>query len=184
MCGLWYNDSVSSSFVLFLCWNQRKKDAVNQYMMQHWPYISGTHGLRDEVLNVLNDADLSFNPGGQNMTLGGLCREMGDVQRSYIDSVRNHKQDWSYRNTTPGIETSTGALKVWFADLDKEMQALLESLSDPDFQVTIDRGGFSPTVFVQMEIYLQALLIFLGKASIYLKAMNKPMSTMFQQWIG
>jgi len=37
----------------------------------------------------------------------------------------------------------------------------------------IDRGGDAVTVAFQLDVYLQAVLIFLGKATIYLKAMNK-----------
>ncbi len=39
-------------------------------------------------------------------------------------------------------------------------------------------------VELQLDVYLQALLIFLGKATIYLKAMNKPLPQQIQEYIG
>jgi hypothetical protein len=157
---------------------------MTKYMEQNWPYISGTHGMRTEVMNLFTDADLTYSPGGAAMTLGALCREMGDVERSYIDSLRHHKQDWSYHNTAPGIETSIAMLKAWYVDLDKELESVVSGLTEADFQTLINRGGFQPTTFVQLEIYLQALLIFLGKVSIYARALNKSLSSDFIAWIG
>ena len=48
----------------------------------------------------------------------------------------------------------------------------------------IDRGGDAVTVAFQLDVYLQAVLIFLGKATIYLKAMNKAVPQSFQEYIG
>ena len=33
--------------------------------------------LRNELLDILSDEDLKFSPGGENPTLGELCRELG-----------------------------------------------------------------------------------------------------------
>ena len=51
------------------------------------------------------------------------------------------------------------------------MKALVEGMSDDDLKKTIDRGGFG-SVDPQLDIYLQAQLIFFGKASIYCKTLN------------
>jgi hypothetical protein len=68
--------------------------------------------------------------------------------------------------------------------LDGEMQAALSALSNDDLTKTIQHGGFAPAVDVQLQIYLQALLIFFGKVTIYLRAMNRPLPQMIQNWIG
>jgi len=39
-------------------------------------------------------------------------------------------------------------------------------------------------VELQLDVYLQALLIFLGKATVYFKAMNKALPQYFQEYIG
>ncbi|NWG17479.1 MAG: hypothetical protein HXY41_12670, partial [Chloroflexi bacterium] len=49
----------------------------------------------------------------------------------------------------------------------------------------VDRGGgFVLPRAVQAHIYREALMLFIGKASIYLKAMKKPMPQQWQEWIG
>ena len=50
---------------------------MNKLMTDVWPMIEGTHVMRSGLLDVLTDADLSFNPGGQNVPLGALLREFG-----------------------------------------------------------------------------------------------------------
>lgn len=158
---------------------------MNQFMQEKWSWVEGTHAMRTQVLDSLSDADLSFTPGGQNMSFGALYREMGEVEHSYLQSLKNFTQDWSYRNTEAGLDTSTGQLKSWFEKLDEEMKAVLSAFSDADLKKTIDRGGgFIVPADLQMEIYLQALLIFLGKAAVYLKAMNKSLPGQMKEWIG
>ncbi len=157
---------------------------MNRYMLEKWPWIEGTHGMRSQLLDSLSDADLAFSPGGQNMTLGDLCREMGEVEYSYIQSLKTFRQDWSYHNREAGLESSVAPLKTWFQTLDDELKATVDAFSDEDLQKTIDRGGFSAPVELQLDVYLQALLIFLGKATVYFKAMNKALPQYFQEYIG
>ncbi len=157
---------------------------MSRYVDEKWPWIEGTHGMRTQLLDILGDADLAFNPGGQNMTLGMLLREIGDIEHSYTQSLQTFKQDWSYHNTEAGVESSLTQLKAWYQMLDDEMKATVSALSDEDFTKTVDRGGFGMPVELQLDVYLQALLIFLGKATIYLKAMNKPLPQQIQEYIG
>ena len=157
---------------------------MKRYMQEKWPWIEGTHGMRSQLIDILSDADLSFSPGGQNMTLGALLREMGETEYSYIQSLKTFKQDWSYRNMEAGLESSITRLKTWYQTLDEEMKATVSDLSDEDLTKTVDRGGFSMPVDLQLDVYLQALLIFFGKATIYLKAMNKPLPQPIQEYIG
>ena len=157
---------------------------MNRYMQEKWPWIEGTHGMRLQLTDILDDADLSFNPGGQNMTLGALLREMGDIEYAYIQSLKTFKQDWSYHNTEVDLESSIARLKAWYSALDEEMKATVSNLSDEDLAKTIDRSGFSTPIDLQLDVYLQALLIFFGKATVFLKAMNKPLPQTIQEYIG
>ena len=157
---------------------------MNRLMNEKWPWIEGSHGMRTQLLETLSDADLAFSPGGQNMTLGALCREMGEVEHSYIQSLQTFKQDWSYRNTEAGLDGSVARLNAWFQTLDEEMKAVVSALSDEDAKKIINRNGYEMPVDMQLDVYLQALLIFFGKATIFLKAMNKPLSPQFQEYIG
>lgn len=157
---------------------------MNRYMQEKWPWIEGTHGMRTQLMDILSDADLEFSPGGQNMTLGKLCREMGEIEHSYIQSLKTLKQDWSYHNTEAGLERDISRLKAWYQTLDDEMKAMVSALADEDLTKTVDRGGFSLPVEMQLDVYLQALLIFFGKVTIYLKAMNKAAPQQIEEYIG
>ncbi len=157
---------------------------MNRYMQEKWPWVEGTHAMRSQLLDILSDADLAFSPGEQNMTLGALLREMGETEHSYIQSLKNFKQDWSYHNTEAELESSVARLKAWYQTLDDEMKATISAISNEDLTKTVDRGGFSMPVELQLDVYLQALLIFLGKATIYFKAMNKPLPQQIQEYIG
>jgi DinB superfamily len=156
---------------------------MNSFMQEQWSIFEGTHAMRTELLDSLTDADLAFSPGGLNKPFGALWREMGEIEYSYVQSLKTFKQDWSYRNTAAGLESSVDKLKTWFQTLDDEMKETVAAFSEADLKKPIERG-FSVPADIQMQIYLQALLIFFGKATIYIKAMNRPLSQKFQDWIG
>jgi hypothetical protein len=158
--------------------------AANRVMQERWPWIEGSHAMRTQALDLLDDADLAFNPGGQNMTLGALCREMGEAEYSYLESLKTLKQDWSYRNEEAGLESSISRLKAWYVAMDEEMKAVVSAFTDEDLAKAVDRGGYGWTVETQLEVYLQALLIFFGKLVIYLKALDKPLPKEFQEYIA
>ena len=157
---------------------------MNRSMLEKWSWIDGTHAMRSQLLDILSDADLAFSPGGQNMTLGALCREMGEIEHSYVQSLKTFQQDWSYHNGEADLESSVARLKAWFQTLDDELKATISAFSDEDLKRTIDRGGYMMPVELQLDVYLQALLIFFGKATVYLKAMNKPLPQQIQEYIG
>lgn len=157
---------------------------MNRFMEEQWPMFEGTHAMRTALLDSLSDADLKFSPGGKNMTLGALCRAMGEIEQSYIQSLKTLKQDFSYRNTDPDLDCRGSKIKAWYDKLDGEMKAALAAFSDDDMKKTVDRGGFSPSVETQLQIYLQALLIFFGKATIFIRAMDRELPKQFQEWIG
>jgi hypothetical protein len=158
---------------------------MNRFMEERWSWIDGTHQMRLGVIDSVSDAELAFNPGGLCMTLGALCREMGEVEYSYVQSLKTFKQDWTYRKTEAGMDSSIAQLKTWYQALDDEMKATVAALSDADLQKNLERfSGFSVPVEMQLDIYIQAMLIFLGKATIYLRAMNKSLPPSMQEYIG
>ncbi len=109
---------------------------------------------------------------------------MGEVEHAYIQSLKTFQQDWSYRNEEANLESSVARLKAWFQTLDDEMKTTVEAFTDEDLTKVIERGGFKMPVELQLDVYLQALLIFFGKATIYLKAMNKSLPQHIQEYIG
>ena len=156
---------------------------TNRIKNEQWPWIEASHGMRAQLIDSLSDADLAFSPGGQAMTLGALCREMGETEHSYIQSLKTLKQEWSYRHPDEEVVNNVENLKTWFQTLDAEMQAAITTLLEEGREKTIDRSG-PVTVEFQLDAYLQAVLIFLGKATIYLRVMNRQFPPFFQEYIG
>ena len=142
--------------------------------------------LRYDLLRVLTDGDLAYKLPGDNPTLGELCREMGEVEHDYIQSFKTFKHEWSYRATEPELATSVAGLEAWYRALDDEFETVVRGFSEEELhQRQIDRGhGFTPSLFVQFQIYREALLIFFAKASVYLKALQREVSDEWRIGIG
>ena len=161
---------------------------MNSYMQGKWSWVEGAHGARNGLINELSDADLAFSMGGQTMTLGALCREFGEIEHSYVESLKTLKHDWSYHNQEAGLENSVSKLQAWYQTLDSQMKETVAAFSDEDLKQMVERnaagGGFPASIELQLEIYLQALAIFAGKFSIYLRAMDKPLPADFLAFIG
>jgi hypothetical protein len=159
---------------------------VNSIVQEHYPLLEQYTALREQMMATLGDDDLEFSPGGENLTLGELCRQMGEVQHAYVESFKTFRQDFSYRRDEAGLTHSVERLSAWFQELDRKMRAAVEALSEDDVQnKKIDRGGgFVVPPGIQLHIYREALLIFYGKVSVYLKAMGKPQSQQWQDWIA
>ena len=142
--------------------------------------------LRYDLLRVLTDGDLAYKLPGDNPTLGELCREMGEIEHDYIQSFKTFKHEWSYRAPEPEVAGSVAGLEAWYRALDDEFETGVRGFSEEELhQRQIDRGhGFTPSLFVQFQIYREALLIFFAKASVYLKALQREVSDEWRVGIG
>lgn len=157
---------------------------MNRIMTEYYPIFQLYQALRDQLMELLTDADLHYTPGGANPALGVLCREIGEVEYAYIQSFKTFTIDFSYRNTTPGLEDSVQQLGTWFAALDQELRSTVEQLSDDDIaQRQVDRGSFTLPPQIQLDVYKEALLIFYGKVNVYLKAMGKTLPQQWREWL-
>jgi hypothetical protein len=159
---------------------------MNSIMRDKYPTFELYQALRDELMDLLTDTDLAFQVSEANPSLGALCREIGETERSYIESFHTFAQDFSYRNPDLALEHSLDMLKSWYAELDRDLRAAVERLADEDIATkTIDRGGgFRLPPNVQLVFYQEALLIFYGKVSVYLKALCRALPEQWQVWIG
>jgi hypothetical protein len=159
---------------------------MNSMMHAYYPTFEMYQALRDQLMEILTDEDLVLRPGGQNEPLGVLCREIGETERSYIQSFKTFRQDFSYRNEEPELARSVAKLVAWFKELDDELKSTIGGLSEQDIQNrVVDRGeGFTLPLHIQLDVYKEALLIFYGKVSVYLKALGKFRPEQWQEWIG
>ena len=142
-------------------------------------------GLREQLLDMLSDEDLAYSPGGHNPTLGELCKEMGEVQHAYAQSFHTFAVDFSWRSDDQRYTSSVAALKEWYAQLDADLEAALCTVSDEDMQTKqMERGGYTVELHISLDILREALLIFYGKVSVYLKAMGRQPTGMWKDWIA
>lgn len=148
--------------------------------------LPGSQDLRDQLMSMITDQDLAYKLPGANPSLGELCEEMGHIQQVYIQSLKTFKQDWEYRDAHTEAPNSVASLTAWYKKLDEELFDALGGFSEDDIHnKQIDRGrGFTPSLYVQFLIYHEALLIFYAKASVYLKALEKPYPDQWKVGIG
>lgn len=138
---------------------------------------------RDELLLALTDEGLAFHPGGDNPTLGELCMHIGETQHSYAESFRTFAADFGYRHHDPSIAGDIKRLSAWHAELDAELEAALESLKAADARRTIARDGEQVPLATHLLVFNEALLLFFGKAFVYLKAGGMAMPNKWGAWV-
>ena len=153
-------------------------------------FFAAYQAMRDQLMAVLSDEDLDVTLGGTTERLGSLCREIGDIEHAYVQSFRTFTQDFGYRNPDPAIERSVPALQQWYSNLDRDLLEAVEALSEEDIagrrivRGDFDVDFFSPLPAYQLDTYREALLIFYGKASIYLRALDRPFPPQWSSWVG
>ena len=144
------------------------------------------HRMRDHLLTVVSDADLAYQLPGQNPTLGALLVEMGDIEGVYTHSFETLTLDWAHRQLPPPAPMTIANLQAWFDSQDDAMNAALSRFTDEELRIDrIDRGhGFIASPFVQYEIYREAVYIFYGRLSVYLKALGRDAGQEWAAWVG
>ena len=158
---------------------------MNAQIQEFWNLNRMYTGLRDELMAALSDDDLAFSPGGANPSLGELCRELGETQYAYAQSFKTFAVDFSYRTNDDGYLKSVAKLQSWYKQLDAELEAAVNAVTDDDVaNKQMERGGYQVPVHISLDILQEALLIFYGKVSVYAKAMGLPLTQTWKDWIG
>jgi uncharacterized damage-inducible protein DinB len=147
-----------------------------------------TDDVRNLLLDLLTDDDLAYKLPSDNPSLGALFRDIGQIQQSYIESFKTFKQSFDYPAVDPAIETSVSKLKTWYQQLDEELHTALQALSDEELQNRpIERGApmlYTLSAGDQMLCYREALMIFYGRATLYLRALGKQLPQQIIDGIG
>ena len=148
--------------------------------------IRGHHSMRDHLLTVISDADLGHQMPGRNPTFGELLVDMGELQGVYTHSFETFTLDWTHRRLPPPAPITTATLRAWFDAQDHAMKKALDRFTDDELhQDRIDRGnGFIASPFVQHQVYREAVYIFYGKLSVYLKAVERDAGPDWAAWVG
>ncbi|MDM8521442.1 DinB family protein [Anaerolineales bacterium HSG6] len=159
---------------------------MNSIIKEHYALFEMYQALRNQLLESLTVEDLMYRLNQNTPSLGQLCVEIGEVEQAYIQSFQTFKMDFSYRNQTEGLIHDIEQLTTWLSELDHQLKTTIEALSEETIQTQkIDRGhDFIISPQFQLEVYKEALLIFYGKVSVYLKGLEKPTSEQWMHWIG
>ena len=164
---------------------------MNSLVRDHLPatYFADYQLLRRQLTELISDDDLAFRPGAGTFSLGELCREIGDIEHSYVQAFRTFRQDFAWHNPDLRVERSVAALTAWYSALDADLLAAIEALSEDDIaHRRIERDDFEPDLQPlapeEADYYREALLIFHGKVSIYLRLMGKELPPQWQHWLG
>lgn len=148
--------------------------------------IRGHHSMRDHLLTLVSDADLGYRLPGRNPSLGELLVEMGDLQGVYTHSFETFTLDWAHRELPRPQPITVANLQAWFATHDEAMNRALSRLTEEELRdERIDRGsGFIASAYVQHEIYREAVYIYYGKLSVYLRALDRDAGAEWAAWVG
>jgi len=158
---------------------------MNAQIQEFWNLNRMYTALRDELMAALSDEDLAYSPGGGNPTLGELCRDLGETQYAYAQSFKTFEVDFSYRTNDDGYLKSVAKLQSWYKQLDAELEAAVNAVTDDDVaNKQMERGGYQVPVHISLDILREALLIFYGKVSVYAKTMGLPLTQTWKDWIG
>ncbi len=141
-----------------------------------------THSLRDSVLGTLQDADLSFRPGGDALSFHRLLTEQGEIQSAYTRLFRTGELKFDLPDPA-GLDT-VAALQTWFTGLDADMWAALDTLSNDDLDRHIQRSGHAMPLGVTFYTYRESVFIFAAKASVYLRAMGREVPKLVLGFVG
>lgn len=155
---------------------------MNSLMTTNAELLKDTQDFRPMLLSMLTDQELGFGLPG-NMTLGELCREMGEIEQGYVDSFTNLKHGWGYRHPDQAVTTSLAALSAWYDELDAQLDAALHALTEEQLASVFVRGDWA-TLEKELHLYREALLMFYAKAGVYLRALGKPLPEIWLDWMG
>jgi hypothetical protein len=156
---------------------------MNSLLSEHGELLHDTQSFRPMLLSFLTDDDLRFALPG-NVTLGELCREMGETQVGYVGSFTRFEHAWGYHHDDAAVTTSLAALERWYADLDAQLAAALEALTEEQIAERRLRGGGWASIEKELSLYREALLMFYAKAGVYLRALGKPLPEIWLDWMG
>jgi hypothetical protein len=160
--------------------------AMNSFVKDELGLLNQTLNLRHYLLDNLTDVDLRYRLPGRNGTFGELFFNIADVQSAYIESFKTLKLDYTRSYNDPAVASSIESLRQRFRELDEELEKLMSEFPEEELlsKIVERGGGFNIPIKVQYLIYREALLIFCAKASIYMKALDKPFNTQWEHWMG
>ncbi|MEO8510848.1 MAG: hypothetical protein ABI534_06350 [Chloroflexota bacterium] len=156
---------------------------MNSLVAECGELLKDTQDFRPLLLSMLTDEDLRFSLPG-NVTLGELCREMGETEHGYVASFTRFEHEWGYRHPNAAVTIDLAALEAWYGELDRQLGAALSALTADQIADRRVRGGGWASLEKELHLYREALLIFYAKAGVYLRTLGKPLPEAWLDWMG
>ena len=159
---------------------------MNAKIARQYEIVKIYRQLRDDLMVELSDDDLTYSPGGENDSLGVLCRQLGEVQKGYVESFKTFSTAFDYETDDEEMESRADRIRAWYQQLDDELEEVLETLSDEevDNRLIVRTETFKLPAVIHLDVFREALIIFFGKVSVYLKSMNRTRPTKWDKWLG
>lgn len=148
--------------------------------MDYRSWIPGLHAMRDALIAPLDESDMSFSPGGTNLVWSGLLSEAVAIQSDYLASFETLAMSWSSR----GAELQIDQVRLRLAAQDASMAECLARFGAADMAEVVARPDLSRTRTEQVEAYAQFVLIFLARASVYVRAQGRQLPPSVAQYVG
>jgi hypothetical protein len=156
-----------------------------QILKEKWQGIDGLHRMRSGLIDQLEASDLKFSPGGQNPPLKRLFADIAASEQSYTYSITNLKESDTHQlGGSPAFSDIPG-LRQTFAELDAALEQAIARVGDEQLSLPVKRtNGHTVSLEQQIDIYMQAVFIYLGKLVVYYLAMDRDLPPSVKRYIA
>ena len=131
---------------------------MNRFMKRYPELMELNQKLRHDVLDAISDEDLGRTLGGDTLSLAELLLQQGRWEDDYV--------------------------QAWFHGIEQSIKTTLEAMSDEELSRPVKRGHHSLPLEITAYTYRESLIIFAGKASLYLRSLGRPVSAHLKGFVG
>ena len=155
---------------------------MNRLMKRYPELMELNQKLRHDVLDAISDEDLGHTLGGDTLSLAELLLQQGRWEDDYVQAWRTLEMRHGSQSA-PEQQTVAG-FRAWFADIEQAVRTTLEAMSDEELSRPVKRGTHSLPLEITVYTYRESLIIFAGKASLYLRSLGRPVSAHLKGFVG
>ena len=155
---------------------------MNRLMKRYPELMELNQKLRRDVLDAISDEDLGHTLGGDTLSLAELPLQQNRWKDDYVQAwstleLRHGSQSAPEQQTVVGF-------KLWFGSIEQDIRTTLEAMSDEELSRPVKRGTYSLPLEITACTYRESLIIFAGKASLYLHSLGGPLSAHLKGFVG
>ena len=135
---------------------------MNSEIQRFWEISRMYTPLRDSLMALLNDEQLRITPGARQPHTWRPLPPNRWNRISLYPIIRNLQVRFQLsQQRLQHPQRRRQSLKAWYQQLDKQLEAALQSISDEDVATKqVNRGGFKVPLPINLDLFREALLIF------------------------